>query len=301
MGTTTYNAATKTACFVPAAPLIAGAKYTVRAQGENFRAGHGPCLTDQDSAVFWTAAPTVQLRVTADADAHADAATALAFKAAKDPVADLRQAAKAALGLADAGEVNEVSIVAPGQLVQLKEAIDVLQLKDGDVVFASVEGDPRFAQVDIDVDLSGTRITLAAVAHTSLEVFKLKLQHHDSRFSAVCTQLLCEGKRVSQRQWAQLLKSGWRGPVQVETVPWGEAMQRHVRDTKLHNYECTKKIGGKVLGAAAGVGYTQHGVCSFVYSAHLHSGCLSGISTSKLSIRRPSSSSCRPFRMIYSR
>ena len=55
----------------------------------------------------------------------------------------------------------------------------------------------------------------------------------------------------------------------METIGWAEAMRPHVAGTMLHNYVATKKVGGKVLGAAAGVGYTQHGVCSFVYESHL--------------------------------
>ena len=81
-GTTTYDAATKTVCFVPGAPLIAGAKHTVRVKAKSFKTEDGPCETDRQT-VFWTAAPTVQLRVTADADEPADDATALEFKADK--------------------------------------------------------------------------------------------------------------------------------------------------------------------------------------------------------------------------
>ena len=183
---------------------------------------------------------------------------------------DLKKSLGVALGLASEGTVNEVSLVAAGRQIALTDNIDVLQLKDGDVVFAVVEGDPRFTQVEIDVDLGRTRVTFAVAATVSLEAFKLKLQQHDSSFRAVSTQLLSDGSQITAAKWTADVRRGWRGPVQVETVAWGTSMQRYVRNTKLHNYECTEKIGGKVLGAAAGVGYTQHGVCSFVYSAYLH-------------------------------
>jgi large subunit ribosomal protein L40e len=269
-GATTYDAATRSVCFVPSSPLIPGAEYTVRLKGEQFTGEYGGCITD-DAATFRTKASTVQLRVIADADAPADQAVALEFTSQKSPVKDLKKAAAGALKLASGGKVNEVALMAGGRQVALTDPLDVLQLKDGDVIFSVVEGDPRFAQVDIIVDLGREQKVFSVPANVSLSAFQLKLQNFDSRLRAVSSRLLNGGAEISASEWTALLRAGWRGPAQVEAIAWGAAMQRHVRRTKLHNYECTQKIGGKVLGAAAGVGYTQHGVCSFVYSAHLHS------------------------------
>ena len=269
-GNTTYDARSRSVCFVPSSPLIPGAQYTVRLKGEKFTGEYGRCITD-DAATFRTKAKTLQLRVTANADAPADQAVALEFTANESPVMDLKKAAARALKLASGGKVTEVALMAAGRQISLADAMGVLQLKDGDVLFAVVEGDPRFAHIDLTVDLGREQKTFSVPANVSLAAFKLKLQKFDSRLRAVNSRVLNGGGEISASQWAELLRGGWRGPVQIEATAWSLAMQRHVRGTKLHNYECTKKIGGKVLGAAAGVGYTQHGVCSFVYSAHLHS------------------------------
>ena len=269
-GATTYDAATRSLCFVPSSPLVGGAEYTVRLIGEKIHTSDGPCNTD-NVAKFRTKAKTVQLRVTADADAPPDQAVALEFTSKESAVDDLKKAVASALKLASGGKITEVALMAASRQVSLTDTMDVLQLKDGDLIFAGVEGDPRFAHVDITVDLGREQKVFSVPANVSLAGFKLKLQQSDSRLRAVSCRLLNDGSEMSTSEWTACLRGGWRGPVGVETTAWSVAMQRYVRGTKLHNYVCAKKIGGKVLGAAAGVGYTQHGVCSFVYSAHLHS------------------------------
>jgi hypothetical protein len=53
--------------------------------------------------------------------------------------------------------------------------------------------------------------------------------------------------------------------------PWAE-LRAAVAQAQLQDFDGFQKVGGRDITAVAGVGYTQHGVCSYVYKAHIRGG-----------------------------
>ena len=69
-------------------------------------------------------------------------------------------------------------------------------------------------------------IVVSVPLSATMEFTMARLQQKDCRVRSISSRLWSEGATLTAATWAEKLSSGWRGPVQVETVVWAAAMDQ---------------------------------------------------------------------------